>query len=422
MEDAVDGGGGGSPLPAESGERTDDKPHVPSRPVPARPAPPPPGVARQSPIIPRSQPSTAAVRTEQMSAPAKPSEPPAKPSGTPAKPSGTPAKPSGTPAKPSGTPAKPSGPPAKPSGTPAQVTTKKQDLFEQSSHKSAGKTKSQSSVKKYVLKLVITNLLNTDVISIRKLSLCYQIENSASALGVLPQPTLTAGKPAIPVTQANHHSVKPALAHLHEPQPPPKPARSADSIRKPQEEKPSEGVAQVDKPVHPIKPTRVSIIRPAPRQKLPPAEVESSISEASPNIIGKCQVPPAFLKMIERNLWKELRFSISRSTSAPASTTTQPANSVQSQDQISLSEEVIEGGGVIPLSSPPAVPSIRPQGATNSVKHKVTSERLDGPIFSQADDLNASVTSAASRTHPTPVPISRPQAPPTAVTASCKNV
>lgn len=86
------------------------------------------------------------------------------------------------------------------------------------------------------------------------------------------------------------------------------------------------------------------------------------------------------------------------------------------QDQISLSEEVIEGGGVLPLSSPPAVPSIRPQGATNSVKHKVTSERLDGPIFSQADDLNASVTSAASRTHPTPVPISRPQAPPTAVT------
>lgn len=87
-------------------------------------------------------------------------------------------------------------------------------------------------------------------------------------------------------------------AHLHEPQPPPKPARSADSFRKPQEEKPSEGVAQVDKPVHPIKPTRVSIIRPAPRQKLPPAEVESSISEASPNIIGKCQVPPAFLKMV----------------------------------------------------------------------------------------------------------------------------
>ncbi|XP_025085230.1 vegetative cell wall protein gp1-like isoform X3 [Pomacea canaliculata] len=195
MEDAVDGGGGGSPLPAESGERTDDKPHVPSRPVPARPAPPPPGVARQSPIIPRSQPSTA-VRTEQMSAPAKPSEPPAKPSGTPAKPSGTPAKPSGTPAKPSGTPAKPSGPPAKPSGTPAQVTTKKQDLFEQSSHKSAGKTKSQSSVKK---RLEIT------IVDARPMS-------QVGFRSVEPQPTLTAGKPAIPVTQANHHSVKPALA------------------------------------------------------------------------------------------------------------------------------------------------------------------------------------------------------------------
>lgn len=28
---------------------------------------------------------------------------------------------------------------------------------------------------------------------------------------VEPQPTLTTGKPAIPVTQANHHNVKPAL-------------------------------------------------------------------------------------------------------------------------------------------------------------------------------------------------------------------